>query len=258
MLGRTLGHIFNGVGGNGVYVSDFSGGTKDNVITRESICNILIEDESLEEKVINIVNQVSLMFKKEYEGSDEDVYVSINKIGQATNKVWGRTETENIVDFLNITPNGVINLCYGMNGLVETSLNLGITNCSDDAFNVGVSVRSSVNSRKMMVTDKVTRLIRVLGGKYNVHSEYPEWNFNRKSELQKKCVEIYKKEFGKDLKVEVIHAGLECGYLWEKKPELDIVSFGPLMYDIHSTEERLSISSTELTYKFVLKILEEV
>ena len=93
-------------------------------------------------------------------------------------------------------------------------------------------------------------------GTIRVKGEYPEWSFKSDSALRKTMQRIYHELYGEEMKVDVIHAGLECGYLLQKKPELDIISFGPQMYDIHTTEERLSIASTEKTYRFVRKMIE--
>lgn len=255
ILGRVLGKVYEQLP---ISVMEFSGGNKDNAITRTAACKILSESD-LEYRLSELLKNIEADLKKEFEASDPDVYINSYKIENVTDAmVWGDSEAENIIAFLNLTPNGVMNMCFGMNGLVETSLNLGITTTEKEYFHTVNTIRSVVASKKELVKEKVIRLIKLLGGNAEFCSDYPQWDFKRDSYLQKKLTEIYKREFDRELKVEIIHAGLECGYLLQKKPELDIVSFGPVMYDIHTTEERLSISSTEMTYKFILKILEEL
>lgn len=255
ILGRLLNDLYFDTD---IYVQHFEGGNKDNAITREAIANIVYDGENVS-PLMDKIDTFSKMLQKEYQASDEDVKILVKDNGSAENvMVWDEDSTFDILDFLAITPNGPTNMCYGMNGLVETSLNLGITKTEEDSFKTVTTIRSVVASRKEQLKNKIVRLIEMCAGETNIQSDYPEWEFKRNSYLQTLLTGIYKREFGKELKVDVIHAGLECGYLLQKKPDLDIVSFGPVMYDIHTTEERLSISSTELTYKFLLKILEEI
>lgn len=254
ILGRVLNDLLVEMD---LYIIDFAGGNKDNAITREAEATLIIKENciDIEEKV----KELSLIISNEYAVSDADICVTVKSMGAVSDEmVWGKCEMKNILDFLLITPNGPTNMCFGMNGLVETSLNLGITVTENDCFKTVTTIRSVVASRKQNLKNKIITLISRLGGMATVESDYPEWEYKRNSFLQKKLTEIYRREFDRELKVDVIHAGLECGYLVEKRPELDVVSFGPVMYDIHTTEERLSISSTELTYRFLIKILEEL
>ena len=266
ILGRVLSELFDE--NDRVCITDFAGGNKDNAITREATANIVFANKNTESMIFmdeadfnieDAINELNKILKNEYLASDEGVFISITNNGYVEDEnVWSHESQACILEFLYATPNGPINMCYGMNGLVETSLNLGITTTEEDCFRTVTTIRSVVASRKEWLKNRIVRLIELCNGEATILSDYPEWEFKRDSYLQKLLTGIYKKEFDRDLKVDVIHAGLECGYLVKKKPELDIVSFGPVMYDIHTTEERLSISSTELTYKFLLKILEEI
>lgn len=265
ILGRVINDLLDKT--DRIYIKDFSGGNKDNAITREAVANIVLAKEAKDvvffgEHFVDVeekVNAFEMLIRNEYSSSDTDVYIKIENNGEVKDEtVWEQYEAGQIIDFMMIVPNGPTNMCFGMNGLVETSLNLGITETRDDCFVTVNTIRSVVASRKEYIKKKIMRLIEVCGGEAVVMSDYPEWEYKRNSHLQTLLTDIYNREFGRTLKVDVIHAGLECGYLLQKKPDLDIVSFGPIMYDIHTTEERLSISSTELTYKFLLKILEEI
>lgn len=157
--------------------------------------------------------------------------------------------------FYNI-PNGVIFMNQDIKGLVETSLNLGILTVNSHKAECYISVRSSVASRKKLLLEKLADMAEQVGAKMSVSGEYPEWSFRRESKLRETMIKLYYEMYAEELKVDVIHAGLECGYLLQKKPELDIISFGPQMYDIHTTEERLSISSTNKIYAFVKRLIE--
>ena len=100
-------------------------------------------------------------------------------------------------------------------------------------------------------------LALLLGGSTETHGEYPGWQFDPDSKLRADMVRIYKEMFGKEAQVEALHAGLECGIMTAKIPGLDCVSFGPNIYDIHTTEERLSISSAARMWKYLLEILKQ-
>ncbi len=266
ILGRVLNELC--AKNDRICIKDFSGGNKDNAITREASANIVFAMTSTESMIFvddfsfdlnKAIEELNLILKNEYSASDEGVFISISHNGNVVDEnVWSRESQVCILEFLYATPNGPTNMCYGMNGLVETSLNLGITSTEENCFKTVTTIRSVVATRKELLKNKIIRLIELCDGEAFVQSDYPEWEFKRNSYLQTLLTDIYKREFDRELKVDVIHAGLECGYLVKKKPELDVVSFGPVMYDIHTTEERLSISSTELTYKFLLKILEEI
>ncbi len=173
-------------------------------------------------------------------------------------------------------PNGVQAMSSAIEGLVETSLNLGIlkvvSNSSgavegknaasagtmEEAFLLDYSVRSSVESSKKALIKKLQIIVESFGGIHELTGEYPGWAYREKSPLRDKMAEVYKKLYKKDLKVEAIHAGLECGLFSEKIDDLDCVSLGPDMQDIHSTGEKLSVGSTKRTWEYLCAVLKEL
>ena len=126
---------------------------------------------------------------------------------------------------------------------------------NESSLEMVTSVRSSVSSRKTDLQDRVTGLVEMLGGQVVVEGDYPAWEYKAQSELRETVSETYRKLFGEEPVFEAIHAGLECGLISEKIPGLDCVSFGPNNYDIHTPKERLSISSTEKIWKFIIELL---
>ena len=143
-------------------------------------------------------------------------------------------------------------------GLVETSLNLGIVSLDQEKLTVTASVRSSVGSRKEALSSQLRSITEFLGGEYTTHGEYPAWEYRADSKLRETAVEIYREKYKKEPFVQAIHAGLECGILLEKCPQLDAISFGPNIKDIHTTRERLSISSTARVWEYLLELLEKL
>ena len=140
-------------------------------------------------------------------------------------------------------------------GLVETSLNMGILCIKDSAVCMTYSVRSSVQSQKEFLVAKLKSMTEFVGGSISVHGEYPAWEYKKNSPFREQAIAIYEKMYGQKPTVEAIHAGLECGILAGKIKELDCISIGPNMDDIHTTEERLSISSAKRVWEYVLEIL---
>lgn len=144
-----------------------------------------------------------------------------------------------------------------MNGQVETSLNLGIMNLTENALKTVTSLRSSVSTRKAELCDRLLSVITLLGGTAEITGEYPAWEYNPDSVLRPIVSKVYKELFQKEPVFETIHAGLECGLLSEKIKNLDCVSFGPDNFDIHTPKERLSISSTGRIWDFITAFLKE-
>ena len=141
--------------------------------------------------------------------------------------------------------------------LVETSLNVGILKTDDDEVVSSSAIRSSIETAKQKVRIQVDTLAKVFGGYSESRGEYPGWQFDPNSKLRADMVRIYREMFGKSAQVEALHAGLECGIMISKIPGLDCVSFGPNIYDIHTTEERLSISSVSRMWDYLLEILRQ-
>ena len=149
-----------------------------------------------------------------------------------------------------------------MEGLVQSSLNLGVIRIDSDgdkkSFHAVLSVRSSVAAEKQQMLDRLEALAGSLGASFSVHGHYPAWEYRENSRLRDIMVAIYEKKYGKKPVVETVHAGLECGLFGEKIKDFDAVSMGPDMWDIHTAKEHLSISSTERTYHYICDVLKEL
>ncbi|MDE6961842.1 MAG: M20/M25/M40 family metallo-hydrolase, partial [Lachnospiraceae bacterium] len=135
------------------------------------------------------------------------------------------------------------------------SLNLGVVKTEADRLLLRYSIRSSVGAEKEALVEQIRQAVRLEGALMEINGDYPAWEYRKESPLRDDCVRIYKELFGKEPKVEAIHAGLECGILASKIPDLDCVSMGPDMSGIHTTEERLCISSVERMWNYLLELL---
>jgi dipeptidase D len=246
-----------------VALVDLQGGGKDNAIPREAVCSILLpeEDSDKEERKEHLTQNIrsfEQMILQEYAAADGDITINFTvEEEKGEYAVLEDSSFQKLLFYLCNVPNGVMFHSQDIPGLVETSCNLGIMKLEHSAFVAVSSVRSSVASRKQLLLDKLTDMAENAGGALTVSGAYPAWAYKRESLLRDTLLETYRELYQEELKVDVIHAGLECGYLLEKNPSLDIVSFGPQMYDIHTTEERLSIPSTEKIYRFVTTVIEK-
>lgn len=202
-----------------------------------------------------------------------------NTAGRKRYRCVSVADTRRAADFLAAMPNGVQAMSADMPGLVETSLNLGILEFNVEEGGIlgdcsmhengdrnrdrkalllaEFSVRSSVESAKHALIDKMYAITGLAGGGNEVTGDYPGWVYRKDSPLRDKMVSLYEKMYGVTPKVEAIHAGLECGILGSKIKDLDCVSIGPQMTAIHTTEETLSISSTRRVWEYLVALLEE-
>ena len=143
-------------------------------------------------------------------------------------------------------------------GLVQTSLNLAIVETNEKDIEITISIRSSIKSLKYEVFDTLSAIASMSHATIEKISEYPEWQYDPNSKIRELCLDIYKKMFNKDTEVTAIHAGLECGLFKETMEDTDMISFGPDIFDAHSTNEHLGISSAKRMYEFLLEVLKEM
>lgn len=245
------------------------GGFKDNVIPREANAEIIIPASESDEAGIvvdpaeayqNLKKDVMDIFEehqKELISSEPKMNLSVEELGDDTAMVLHPVSYEKMLFFLVNMPYGVQAMSSDIEGLVESSLNLGIFRTLEDKVEFCTSVRSSKSSYKHYISNRLNYMTSFLGGDYMVRAEYPAWEFQKESPLRNHFQKLYNKDYGKDMKVEAIHAGLECGLIYEKMPGIDIVSIGPDITKVHTIEENASISSTIRVYQFLEKVLKE-
>ena len=237
-------------------ISRLQGGLADNAIPRETKAVLVVEERD-KEAILDVVKTVEGEIRAELSSKDPGAFLAA---GEGRPGSWLCTTAEDTAKaaaWLIALPNGVQAMSADMHGLVETSLNLGILSYEDGCLLADFSVRSSVESAKQALIDRLCAVIGLAGGSFSVSGDYPGWKYRKDSPLREKMTALYEKMYGKAPKVEAIHAGLECGILGSKIADLDCVSMGPDMKDIHTTEETLSISSTGRVWEFLVRLLEE-
>ena len=167
-------------------------------------------------------------------------------------------DSRKVLDLILAMPNGVQAMSGDILGLVQTSLNLGILRLADGKLSLTSSVRSSVAAEKEALCQKLKELADQYGCSFSRRGDYPPWEYRKESLLRDVMTGVYRKMTGKEMKVEAIHAGLECGLFAGKMEGLDAVSMGPDMRDIHSPRERLSVSSVRRTWDYLLAVLAQL
>ena len=236
---------------------NFAGGTKDNAITRSCKAALVLGEEDLAEAKIT-AEKLQKDLRTEYAGSDEGITISVTTGKEETVQALSMVSKEKVVFYLVHVPFGIEKMSGEIEGLVETSSNLGILKLGKDALYSTSSVRSSVGSAKEHLSAKLQYLTEFLGGSYEEQGDYPAWEYRKDSKMRDLMADVYEELFGEKPVVKAIHAGLECGLFYDKIPGLDCVSFGPTMIDIHTTEEKLSIPSTEKMWKYLVRTLEKM
>jgi len=237
-----------------ICITSLSGGAKDNAIAHSAQATMVTLGN--DPACINeIIDTLQAEIRAQFEEPTAVVH------GENVDALGGNavtTEcTAKLIAMLNAVPNGVQAWSQDIEGLVQTSLNLGVMGM-DDTFRMTFAVRSSVNEEKRELVEKLKAIAAEFGADYSETGDYPAWEYKKDSVLRDTMVETYRQMYGKEPKVVAIHAGLECGLLSEKLPGLDCVSIGPEMHDIHTSREKLGIASTERVWNYLQEVLKKL
>ena len=230
------------------------GGTKRNVIPSLAKFGFVIDakDEAL---LYSTLKEVQEQLHGEYEVSDPDLQITITEVAMPTTVVDER-ESKAFITALYAAPHGVDAMSMSIPGIVETSTNLAIISLDENGFKVIASHRSSILSSRDDVAKRFGAIFSLIGADVTFEGAYPSWKPNPHSKLTSFCAKAYKEYTKKEPTVTAIHAGLECGIINSRVPGMDSVSFGPTMWDVHSTKERLSISSAAWLEGFTRHLLQ--
>ena len=247
-----MGRILDNIRGNmGVNICSLSGGEKTNAIATFADSVIKCEDN---DKALKIIKDMAVILKEEYNVSDEDMIIE-GSIVSGEYKAASKHASDSCINILLDMPDGVISFDKTYRELVDTSLNIGVVKYEDSVFNYSYEIRSSVRSKMNNLVNRVKNIANLCGAKTVEISSYPEWQVNDNSKLTGIMSDVYTRMFGKNPRVEVVHAGLECGILSSKLEGLDAVSFGPDILNIHTYNEKLDIKSVQRTYDYIKEVL---
>lgn len=235
-----------------IRISDISGGEADNAIPRYAEC-VFTTDTDTSSEIFAAIESVI----EKYKAAEPSAKFELTAIPAATIP-FTKSATKRLLYLIESEPTGVIAMSRDIEGLVETSLNLGMIKIEGNAAHLTFSIRSSVEASKAELTERVGNIARENGASFSTRGEYPAWEYKSDSRLRDTMISVYKELYGKEPKVEAIHAGLECGIFAGKLEGLDCVSIGPDGFDIHTPEERLSIPSVARVWEFLLEVLKRI
>lgn len=243
-----------------VRLADMHGGMADNAIPRESEALVLVDINHLEAAISSVREEESII-KEELGDNDKEFCVECSVLDSDGNghngagRVFSVSSTAQALACLRKLPNGVVAMSMELEGLVQTSLNLGIVLLEEDKLKLSYAVRSSVNEEKDELCCQMQDIAGGAGASVEVRNSYTGWAYRKDSPLRDTVSAVYEEMYGKKPVLQAIHAGVECGILAAKIEGLDCVSIGPDMSDVHTVEESLDIASVKRTWEYLLAIL---
>lgn len=233
------------------------GGNLRNAIAREAHAVIGLYHEDRETARI-LLNHYTADVENELKHVDPKVQITMESTDRPETCL-SNPDAEKLIYALHACPHGVIGMSHDIEGLVETSTNLASVKMKEgNTIVVGTSQRSSIESYKNMIANQVASVFKLAGAVVTHGDGYPGWAPNPDSKILKVAQETYKRLFNKDAKIMAIHAGLECGLFLEKYPNLDMISFGPTLREVHSPNERIEIETVGLWWKHLLELLKSI
>lgn len=243
-------------------VADFrlvslSGGGKENAIPKEAkavvsvrSCDATTFEQSIKES--------AAVWMQEIRATEPHAKIELEKTDIVADKVLNSHSTENVIYALWLSPDGVYRMSQEINGMVQTSLNLGTAYLEDDKLVYKYLIRSNTAAGKKLLLERVNTFVKHLSGNVVTMSDYPAWEYKSDSQLRKICVESFTNVYGHEPEVTSIHAGLECGILAGKMPGVDMISFGPTLESVHTPDECMDAASVERTWEYLMEILKSL
>lgn len=253
LLGRLLENIEREIS---ISLASVSGGEKMNAIAKMADARISISSKD-KDRLREIVRTQEKIFKAEFETSDPGILIELAEV-EKSEKVFDEVTKNAVINILRLIPDGVESMSNSIEGLVESSNNIGVLETKDGKVVFSNAIRSSIKSIKDEINSRIDIICKLNGAEMKLISDYPEWQYKVNSPIRDLMSKVYKEKFGKELKIDAIHAGLECGFLKEKLGDIDMVSIGPDIKDVHTPNENLSISSSERVYDFLVEVLKRV
>lgn len=254
LLGRFLLDLMSVVSFD---ICNISGGAKSNAIPREADVTLLVNaaDEAIVKEKIQEWNNT---FKNEFKVSDPDVNIEFEVLSSVPSKKFSNDTKEKAIKLLTLIPSGVQTMSMEIAGLVQSSTNLGVVAIENNQINFDSAVRSSVKSLKVDIVNQSRVVSETLGAEFSTEADYPDWQYDANSNIRKVFEKVYKDMYGTNPEIVAIHAGVECGLFKEKFGEIDMISFGPNLYDVHTPDEHMSISSVQRSWDYLVNVLKEI
>lgn len=235
-------------------ITKLQGGSKDNAIPRTCQVTLVAMGMHLD-RINDIAEALQQEIRQQYD--EPEAIVRGDDVDAMGGNALTTQSTAKVIALLQAAPNGVQSWSQDIEGLVQTSLNLGVVRL-DEQLKLTFALRSSVNQEKADLAKRLEELAAFYGATCDNKGDYPAWEYKKDSQLREVMVKTYEQMYGKKPVVMAIHAGLECGLLSEKLDGLDCISFGPQAYDIHTPRERLNIASTQRLWEYLQEVLKNL
>src|SRR5690554_4677267 len=232
-----------------------NGGGLRNAIPRESHAQVWVTSEN---QFLEIFEAIKKAIFQEYKSLEPQLTIEIEKDSSEVSKVMDAENQNLFLNAMTALHNGVYRMSPDIENLVETSNNISKVQVENGELKIECLTRSSVESSKQDLVNTLSAVFDLAGYEVTLSGDYPGWTPNMDSPILKVLDSIYEKMNGERANVAACHAGLECGILGQNYPEMDMISFGPTIKGAHSPDERVSISSVQKYWDFVLEILKNI
>ena len=235
---------------------DIFGGAKPNAIPRLAKAKIAVNESDIK-NIQNSIVKLNKEFMRELIKVDANVRLNFEKI-EFTNVSFTNKLKDNIINLLNILPNGIQSMSQDIENLVGCSVNVGVIESTENEIRILTNIRAALMSQKQSISEIHKICAKITGARYEIQSQYPAWEYKEESHIREVADKAYKELTGKPLIFEAIHAGLECGIFKETIGDIDMLSIGPNIHGVHAPGENIEIESTKNVYEFLLKLLENL
>ncbi|TPG71239.1 aminoacyl-histidine dipeptidase [Brevibacillus laterosporus] len=252
---KLLGRVLHGLQQEISYhIQHVQGGMKTNAIPREAEAILFIKDVEVD-KAKQLVGQLQERFATELRASDPEVLMELTEVQVNGTRVFSSQTFGHLLASFMLTPNGAQTISQEIEGLVESSTNLGVVRTDETHIYLENEVRSSVASLKGAIVKQLEMLASLTDSELVTDFDYPEWAYRPESVIREICEQVYEKMNGEKPEITAVHAGLECGVFAEKNPDLDMISLGPNIYGAHTPQEHVEIDSVTRIWEYLVAIL---
>lgn len=236
----------------------FDGGSKDNAITRECTARLVLADAADAQRAAGIAHAVAQDIAAELEVFDPSFACAVEVADGASADAMSAGDAWALVRTIRLAPNGVLRRNVAADGFVEVSSNLGVVATEGASVRMLLAPRSSIASLQEEIKDRIQTLADAFGFSASFDNEYPGWSYTEHSHVREVFQASYRELFGEELKIESIHAGLECGLFTEALPGLDAIAVGPTLADVHTPDEHMPLDSAERFYELLVDVLKRL
>ena len=248
--------LWEGTYRHGMRLASIDGGNLRNAIAREAEAVVTVPEANVRAFKTMVTTMGKAMIF-EFRSTEPDLVFELRDV-DIPKKVIDKETQEKLVNVLYACAHGVLAMSREIENFVETSTNLASIKMKGSKIHIATSQRSSVESAKMAAAAKIEATFRMIGAKVSHGDGYPGWTPNPDSRVLKVGVDVYKKMYGREPIVRAIHAGLECGLIGQKYPNMDMISYGPTLRGVHSPDERIEIKTVEMFWNQTLEILKKL